>query len=126
MIAAIFRTLDLSTMELEMACTKWGMKVNASKYKVISDDQDSILIAGDVFDKEDEFIFLGSVVPCTTNGIKRTVGLAASAFRRLRKTVWNNPDISLKLKVRLYKALILPIPTYACERWTRKKSDTCV
>ena len=123
LISAIFRKLSLSTRELEMACKKWGMKVNASKCNVISDDHECILIDGEAVDKVDEFIFLGSIVPGTTNDIKRRVGLAASAFGRLRKTVWNNPDISLKLKVRLYKALILPIATYACETWTLKKSD---
>ncbi|KAI8515664.1 hypothetical protein Bbelb_064770 [Branchiostoma belcheri] len=81
------------------------------------------MIEDTAVEKVPEFVFLGSVVPGTTSDIKRRIALAASAFGRLRKTVWNRRDISKNLKVRLFQALILPIATYACETWTLKKSD---
>ncbi|KAI8489175.1 hypothetical protein Bbelb_331600 [Branchiostoma belcheri] len=124
LIAAIFRKLQISTTELESACKKWGLKVNAAKCKVItSEETDNIMIEDTAVEKVPEFVFLGSVVPGTTSDIKRRIALAASAFGRLRKTVWNRRDISKNLKVRLFQALILPIATYACETWTLKKSD---
>ena len=46
LIAAIFEKLSLSTAELEMACTKWGMQINASKCKVISDEDEYLTIDG--------------------------------------------------------------------------------
>jgi len=69
-------------------------------------------------------VFLGSNVPGTTNDIKRRLGLASSSFGRLKNEIWRNKDISLKLKLRLYNALIVPIAIYASESWTLKKSDT--
>ena len=54
----------------------------------------------------------------------RKIALAASAFGRLRKVIWDRHDISNHLKIRLYNALILPIATYASETWTLKSEDT--
>ena len=49
--------------------------------------------------------------------------LASSAFGRLKKAIWSKRSISLQLKSRLYRALILPIATYASETWTLKSED---
>ena len=71
-----------------------------------------------------EFVFLGSVVPDTSADVMRRIALAASAFWRLRKVIWDRHDISNHLKIRPYNALILPIATYASETWTLKSEDT--
>ncbi len=71
----------------------------------------------------DKFTFLGSVVPGTREDIRRRLALASSAFGKLRNTVWNRRDIPRKLKVRIYKCLILPIAIYASETWTLRKED---
>ena len=34
LISVLFEKLNLSTLELEKACEKWGMKINEAKYKV--------------------------------------------------------------------------------------------
>ena len=44
LIAQIFDKLKLSTRELESACKKWGVKVNTSKCKIMSKENDSIKI----------------------------------------------------------------------------------
>ena len=49
--------------------------------------------------------------------------LALTAFGRLRKFILSNRDILLKLKLRLYRALILPIATYASETRARTISN---
>ena len=62
-------------------------------------------------------------LPDTTKDIERRIALALTAFGRLRKSIWSNRDILLKLKLRLYRALILPIATYASETWDLTVSD---
>ena len=124
LVATIFEKLEISTAELETACSKWGMKINASKCKTISDSAVPIQINNENVENVSDFVFLGSNVPGTTNDIKRRLGLASSSFGRLRDQIWRNKDISLKLKLRLYNALIVPIAIYASETWTLKKSDT--
>ena len=51
------------------------------------------------------------------------INLAAWAFGRLRDKIWSNQNISRTIKVRIYKALILPIATYGSESWTLRKID---
>ena len=85
LIAAVFSKLKMSTQELEDACNKWGMKINATKCKVISTDNDNIEIAGKNIDRiDEEFVFLGSVVPGTAHDVARRIALASVAFGRLK------------------------------------------
>ena len=77
-------------------------------------DNRDITINGSPADKVDDFVCLGSNVP----------SVAGWAFGRLKRTVWTNQDISRSLKVRIYKALILPIAIYGAESWTLRQADT--
>ena len=124
LISTVFNKLKISSGELEEACRKWGMKINGGKCKIISTSTDSINIDGKNVDHVEEFVFLGSVVPDTSADVMRRIALAASAFGRLRKVIWDRHDISNHLKICLYNALILPIATYASETWTLKSEDT--
>ena len=124
LISTVFNKLKISSGELEEACRKWGMKINRGKCKIISTSTDSIKIDGKNVDHVEEFVFLGSVVPDTSADVMRRIALAASAFGRLQKVIWDRHDISNHLKICLYNALILPIATYASETWTLKSEDT--
>ena len=124
LISTVFNKLKISSGELEEACRKWGMKINGGKCKIISTSTDSIKIDGKNVDHVEEFVFLSSVVPDTSADVMRRIALAASAFGRLRKVIWDRHDISNHLNICLYNALILPIATYASETWTLKSEDT--
>ena len=124
LISTVFNKLKISSGELEEACRKWGMKINGGKCKIISTSTDSIKIDGKNVDHVEEFVFLGSVVPDTSADVMRRIALAASAYGRLRKVIWDRHDISNHLKIRIYNALILPIATYASETWTLISEDT--
>ena len=124
LIATTLQKLQFSTEELEQACKKWGLKINADKCKIISPDQPSnIQIEGATVEQVDSFVFLGSVVPTTVFDVKRRIALASSAFGRLKKNVWSKKGIPYSIKLRLYNALILPIAIYASETWTLKAED---
>lgn len=125
LVSVIFDKLKISTDELEKACSKWGLKINASKCKTLTPElNDDVFINGEVVEKMESFVFLGSCIPGTTEDVKRRIALASSAFGRLKKNVWARRDLSLKIKVRLYNSLILPIAIYASETWTLKSEDT--
>ena len=118
-----FEKLQEITTQLEKSCSKWGMKINPLKCKVMSSDKRDITINNNVIDKVDEFVFLGSSVPSVETDVKRRTRLAAWAFGKLQNTIWNNQDISRSLKIRIYKALILPIAIYGAESWALKQAD---
>ena len=123
LVSVIFEKLEISTQELECACQKWGLKINAAKCKVLSPEQTPIEINGEAVENVSSFVFLGSVVPHTSDDVKRRIALASSAFGRLKNTIWNNRNISYSLKMRLYASLIVPIATYAAETWAMKTED---
>ena len=112
-----FEKLQVATLELQQACLKWSMKINFDKCKVLTPSNDNIVIHGELLENVNNFIYLGSSVPDTTKDIERRIALAPTAFGRLRKSIWSKRDILLKLKLRLYRALILPIATCASETW---------
>ena len=97
------------------------MKINTSKCKVISSDKRNITINGEAIETVDKFTFLGSSVPAVADDVQRRINLAAWAFGRLRDKIWSNQNISRTIKVRIYKALILPIATYGSESWTLRR-----
>ena len=100
------------------------MKINGAKCKIMSPENTPIILDGNEVEHVDNFVFLGSSLPTTSGDVKRRISLAASALGRLRTSIWNKRDIPLKLKLRLYNALILPIAIYASETWTLKNEDS--
>ena len=125
LVEMVFEKLQISTNALEDACRKWGMKINPTKCKVMSGDPRDITLDSTPIDKVNSFVFLGSNVPTVEDDVKRRTRLAAWSFGRLKNTIWSNHDISRSLKVRIYRALILPIATYGSESWTLRKADQC-
>ena len=98
-IAAIFEKLQLSTNQLQEACNKYGMKINASKCKAITASPISISISNNNVETVQDFIFLGSNVPSTSADIKRRISLANIAFGRLKQNIWSRRDVSIALKI---------------------------
>ena len=67
-----------------------------------------------------DFIFLGSKI--TVDGdysheIKRCILLGRKAMINL-DSVLKSRDITLLTKVSLVKAMVFPVVTYGCKRWT--------
>jgi hypothetical protein len=124
LISLIFDKLKLSTEELENACKKWGMKINAAKCKLMGQGVGQITINNNAVENVEKFVFLGSVVPHTADDVKRRIALASSAFGRLKKNIWSRRDLANAIKLRLYSSLIVPIAIYASETWALKAEDT--
>ena len=72
-----------------------------------------------------EFIFLGSKI--TGDGdcsheIKSCSLLGRKVMTNL-DSIFNGIDITLPAKVRLVKAMVVPVVMYGCESWTIKKAE---
>ena len=72
-----------------------------------------------------DFIFLGSKI--TADGdcsyeIKRRLLLGRKVMTNL-DSILKSKDITLSTKVRLVKAMVLPVVMYGCESWTVKKAE---
>ena len=100
------------------------MKTNTEKSKNISDSTTDLTIEKEKIEIVKKNKFLGSLVPNSSDDIKRRIAFNNSAFGRLKKCVWSRRDISLKLKLRLYSALISPIATYRSKMGSLTQLDT--
>ena len=70
-----------------------------------------------------EFIFLGSKVTASgdcSHEIKIRLLLGRKVMTNL-DTIFRSRDITLPTKVHLVNAMVFPLVTYACERWTIRK-----
>ena len=84
-----------------------------------------IMLNGEQLEQVGEFVYLGSTI--TEDGkcgadIRKRIGLASGVIGRLSK-IWKSKDISVKTKVHVYKALVVPTLAYGSECWTLKKDD---
>ena len=57
LVDLVFDKLQISTIELEKACSKWGMKINATKCQIMTANDRDITINGSPVDKVDDFVF---------------------------------------------------------------------
>ena len=82
-------------------------------------------IDGETIETVKDFIFLGSKI--TADGdcrheIKRCLLCGRKTVANL-DSILKSRDITLPTKVRLVKALVLPVVKYGCESWTIKKAE---
>ncbi len=73
----------------------------------------------------EKFTYLGSVIFQNGNTeveIKCRIGKAAAVFWRINK-IWSSPSISLKIKLRLFSAIVVPTAINASETWTASGSS---
>ena len=82
-------------------------------------------IDGETVETVSDFIFLGSKI--TTDGecsheIKRRLLIGRQVMTNL-DSIFKSRDITLPTKVRLVKAMVLPVVMYGCESWTMKKAE---
>ena len=82
-------------------------------------------IDGDTMETVADFIFLASKI--TADGdcnheIKRCLLLGRKVMTNL-DSIFKSRDITLPTKVRLVKAMVLPVVMYGCESWTVEKAE---
>src|ERR1700733_6906972 len=84
-----------------------------------------VKLKGETLEQVTEFVYLGGTITedaqCTKD-IKRRISLASAAFGRLNQ-IWRSSSISIKTKVRLYGALVVPVLLYGSESWCLRKED---
>ena len=72
-----------------------------------------------------DFIFGGSKITADgdcSHEIKRRLLLGRKVMTNL-DSIFKSRDITLPTKVHLVKAMVFPVVTYGCERWTVKKAE---
>ena len=113
--------------KVSQKAAEFGLKLNHGKCKVLSVMSTDFVfkVNGKEIETVQEFTYLGSTV--TPNGnidieVQKRIHKATAAFSSCSK-LWNRKDLSIAIKIRLYKALIRPVLLYAAETWPAKVSN---
>ena len=113
-------------MKMKEESEKADLKLNIQKMKIMaSGPNSSWQIDGETMKTVTDFIFLGSKITADGNcshDIKRRWLLGRKTMTNL-DSLLKSRDIILPTKVRLVKAMVLPVVMYVCENWTIKKAE---
>ena len=104
---------------------KVGLKLNIQKTKIMASGPiTSWQIDGKTVETVADFILGGSKITTDddcSQEIKRCLFLERKVMTNL-DSILKSRDITLSTKVRLVKAMVLPVVMYGCESWTVKKA----
>ena len=105
---------------------KVGLKLSIQKTKTMASGPiTSWEINGETVETVSDFIFWGSKFIADgdfSHEIKRTLLVGRKVMTNLHST-FKSRDTTLPTKVRLIKAMVLPVVIYGCESWTVKKAE---
>ncbi|BHF68277.1 hypothetical protein SprV_0301131000 [Sparganum proliferum] len=112
------RSMDL----FSAACENFGLVINTQKTVVMHQpppntttpppDAPQISVNGTQLQVVENFPYLGSTLSCNTkidDEFANRISKASQAFGRLQSTVWNRHGLQLSTKLKMYKAVILPM-----------------
>ena len=116
------------------AARSWGLCVSTDKTKVlVQNTSDLPLPSRPVFHIDNHlletvpnFCYLGSTISSVTNldqEISRRIAKAGAIFSSLKRGVWYNSNLSVRTKLTMYEATVLPALLYGAETWTAKAHD---
>ena len=115
--------LQLVTDKTEEVGSSIGLRISYKKSKIMSVGGQRPFIPVSLRDQHlediNEFVYLGSSISGSSDinvEIKRRIALASSTFAELSK-IWKNRNITLEVKLKIYKACVLSVAMYGAETW---------
>ena len=112
-------------MKVKEESEQVGLKLNIQKTKIMASGPITSWEQMGKQWKRADFIFLGSKITADgdcSHEIKRCLLLGRKVMTNL-DSIFKSRDITLPTKVRLVKAMVLPVVMYGCESWTVKKAE---
>ena len=118
--------LKILLMKVKEESEKFGLKLNIQKTKIMASGPiTSWKIDGETVETVSDFIFLGSKITADgdcSHEIRKHLLLGRKVMTNL-DSILKSRDITLPTKVRLVKAMVLPVVMNGCESFTVKKAE---
>ena len=106
---------------------RFGLKINIKKTEVLYQPNSTrtreavIMVDGNKLNSVLEFTYRGSIT--SSNGrihdeLQSRMAKASASFGRLRQGLWNKHHVSLQIKGKIYRAIVLSTLLYEAEVWT--------
>ena len=114
------------TQALEVQGAKVGLKINATKTKMMhigTKGDNGVLVVRGQIEEVDEFTYLGSIVSKkggTDEDIQARIGKARQAFAMLRP-IWQSTALTSKTKLRVFGSNVKAVLLYDSEMWRLTK-----
>ena len=129
LLAESVEQLQEMVSRLENTCKKYHMTISASKTKAMKigrrQEDISVSLTSGTIEQVDCFKYLGVQFSENRDSFKivrERVGLGYVAFKKMAK-IWRDGTISLKLKLRLLNAIVIPTALYGSECWVLKMRE---
>ena len=109
------------------ASSKFGLKINIKKREVMFQPNSTMTMEEDINVDETtlnhvkEFTYLGSIIASDGHieaELQKRMSKASMSFGCLRERLWNNHNVSIRVKGKIYRAIILSTLLYGAETWT--------
>lgn len=126
-LAETLEVLEIALEALHEEAKPLGLSVNWTKTKVqefgnlLDVDVQSVHVCGENIEILDSFTYLGSVVQSdggSDREVTRRLGLAYGVMDSLNRSIWRCRYLTRRTKIRLFRALVIPVLLYGCETWT--------
>ena len=115
-----------SVLKVKEKSEKVGLKLNIQKTKIMAFSPiTSRQTDGETVEIVTDFILGGSKITADgdcSHEIKRCLFFGSKVMINL-DSILKSRDITLPTKIRLVKAMVLPVVMYGCESWTIKKAE---
>ena len=126
LMAASEEELKNLLMKVKEESEKVGLELNIQKTKIMASGPiTSWEIDGETGETVSDFILGGSKITADgdcSHEIKRCLFLGRKVMTNLESTL-KSRDITLPIKVHLFKAMVFPVVMYGCQSWTIKKAE---
>ena len=118
--------LNSLLMKVKEETEKGGLNLNIQKMKIMASGPiTSWEIDGETVETVSDFILGGSKITADgdcSHEIKRRLLLGRKVMTNL-DSIFKSRDISLPTKIRVVRAMFLPVVMYGCEIWTAKEAE---
>ena len=115
--------------KVESACIKYNLRINVGKTKLMHIGRErrniNLRIEEGNIEQVREYKYLGFVITEDNLGsknIRERIKMGCINLNKMNK-IWKSRNISIKLKINLYDAIVLPTVLYGAEVWVLKEYE---
>ena len=121
---ANFDNVKMFVEELDRELCSVGMMMNVKKTKMMvlnGKVKEPITLRGEKIDVEDSFPYLGVSIKTQQSSsgeeVATRIAKAIRVFKNLYHPLWKRKQVSVKTKMAIYRAAVLPVLLYGSETW---------
>ena len=133
LIATTHHGATLALSRFMDVATRFGLTINLSKTKVMAvgfgispEDRRPLVVGGEIVENVHDFRYLGSIIHTggrTAVDTRSRIASASRAFGAVRRSVFDDGDLSLATKRMVYDACVASLLLYGAECWVPLKSE---